>query len=124
MANENKNGLSGISGASNSVPQTREETMKTKIIELVKRINRNPKRIEKGIPPLKYTDDGFRIIFDRYLEDFTFLEEGNTLLEMAIFDMDFGGMYYWIPYTDIPQGVTTPAVRLMSLSQKVKNDDC
>jgi hypothetical protein len=95
------------------------ETIKTKIIELVKRINSNPQRIEKGMPPLEYTDDGFRIIFDRYLEDFTFLEEGSTLLEMAIFDMDFEGMYYWIPYTDTPQGVTTPAIRLMSLSQKV-----
>jgi hypothetical protein len=115
---------SGISGASNSVPQTREENIKAKIIELVKRINRNPQRIKKGIPPLEYTDDGFRIIFNRYLEDFAFLEEGSALLEMAIFDMDFGGMYYWIPYTDIPEGVTTPAVRLMSLSQKVENDDC
>jgi hypothetical protein len=120
MAKENINPNSGISGASNSVPQTREGTIKAKIIELVKRINRNPQRIEKGIPPLEYIDDGFRIIFDRYLEDFTFLEEGSALLEMVIFDMDFGGMYYWIPYTDdIPQGVTTPAMRLMSLSQKV-----
>jgi hypothetical protein len=110
-------GISGIGGATNSVPHTSEETIKSKIIELVKRINKNPKRIEKGIPPLEYTDDGFRIIFDKYLEDFAFLEEGSALLEMAIFDMDFGGMYYWIPYTDIPQGVTTPAMRLMSLSQ-------
>ena len=115
-----KGEIGGATTESLSVPQTREETIKTKIIELVKRINRNPKRIEKRLPPLEYTDDGFRIIFDRYLEDFTFLEEGSTLLEMAIFDMDFGGMYYWIPYTDIPQGVTTPAIRLMSLSQKVK----
>ena len=98
------------------MPQTREET-KTKIIELVKRINRNPKRIEKRLPPLEYTDDGFRIIFDRYLEDFAFLEEGNKLLEIANIDMDFGGMYYWIPYTNIPKGVTTPTMRLMALSQ-------
>jgi len=94
-------------------------TIKREVIELVKKINRNPQRIEKGTPLLEYTDDGFRIIFERYLEDFAFLPEGKTLLEMAIFDMDFGGMYYWIPYTNIPQDVTTPAVRLMSLSQKV-----
>jgi hypothetical protein len=93
---------------------------KKRILGLVERINGNPIRIEKGMPPLEYTDTGFRIIFNKYLEDFTFLKEGSTLLEMAIFDMDFEGMYYWIPYTDdIPQGVTTPAMRLMSLSQKV-----
>ena len=95
------------------------ENIKTKIIELVKRINRNPQRIEKGMPPLEFVDTGYRFVFERYLEDFAFLPEGKTLLEMAVFDQDFEGGYYWIPYTDIPQGVTTPAIRLMSLSQKV-----
>ena len=95
------------------------ETIKTKIIELVKRINRNPQRIERGIPPLEFVDTGYRFVFERYLEDFAFLQEGKTLLEMAVFDQDFEGMYYWIPYTDIPKDVTTPALRLMALSQKV-----
>ena len=95
------------------------ETIKTKIIELVKRINRNPQRIERGLPPLEFVDTGYRLVFERYLEDFAFLQEGKTLLEMAVFDQDFEGMYYWIPYTDIPKDVTTPALRLMALSQKV-----
>ena len=94
------------------------ETRK-RIIELVRAINRNPLRIERGIPPLEYTDDDFRIIFDRYLEDFTFCEAGRKLFEMAIADSDFGGIYYWVPLTDPPRGVTTPALRLMALSQKV-----
>jgi Txe/YoeB family toxin of Txe-Axe toxin-antitoxin module len=55
---------SGISGATNSVPQTREET-KARIIELVKRINRNPKRIERGMPPLEFVDTGYRFVFER-----------------------------------------------------------
>jgi len=92
---------------------------KKRILGLVKRINGNPIRIEKGMPPLEYTDDGFRIIFDRYLEDFTFCEAGRKLFEMAIADSDFGGIYYWVPLTDPPRGVTTPALRLMALSQKV-----
>ena len=95
------------------------ENIKTKIIELVKRINRNPQRIERGLPPLEFVDTGYRFVFVRYLEDFAFLPEGKTLLEMAVFDQDFEGMYYWIPYTDIPKDVTTPALRLMALSQKV-----
>jgi len=117
MTNENMGtGLSGISGASNSVPQTREETIKTKIIELVKRINRNPKRIEKRLPPLEFVDTGYRFVFERYLEDFAFLPEGKTLLEMAVFDQDFEGGYYWIPYSDnLPRGFTTPGLRLRSL---------
>ena len=94
------------------------ENIKTKIIELVKRINRNPQRIERGLPPLEFVDTGYRLVFERYLEDFAFLQEGKTLLEMAVFDQDFEGMYYWIPYTDI-KDVTTPALRLMALSQKV-----
>jgi len=95
------------------------ETIKTKIIELVKRINRNPQRIERGIPPLEFVDTGYRFVFERYLEDFAFLPEGKTLLEMAVFDQDFQGAYYWIPYSDnLPRGFTTPGLRLRSLIEK------
>jgi hypothetical protein len=83
------------------------ETIKTKIIELVKRINRNPRRIERGLPPLEFVDTGYRLVFERYLEDFAFLQEGKTLLEMAVFDQDFEDGYYWIPYSDnLPRGFT------------------
>jgi len=98
------------------------ETIKTKIIELVKKINRNPQRIERGIPPLEYDDQGWRIVFEKYLEDFTFLEEGKKLMETAVVDSDFQGIYYWIPITDPPRGVTTPASRLMTLASGEGNE--
>jgi len=91
------------------------ETRK-RIIELVSAINRNPLRVERGIPPLEYTDQGWRIVFEKYLEDFAFLEEGRTLLDMAVCDLDFQGIYYWIPISNPPRGVTTPASRLMTLA--------
>ena len=32
------------------------------IIELVNKINNNPKRLKRGLYPLEYKDDGFRIV--------------------------------------------------------------
>jgi len=90
---------------------------KKRILGLVERINGNPLRVERGIPPLEYDDQGWRIVFDKYLEDFTFCRAGRKLMEMAIADSDFQGIYYWIPITDPPRGVTTPASRLIALNQ-------
>ena len=61
------------------------------IIELVNKINNNPKRLKRGLYPLEYTDDGFRIVFSVYLEQFTFLPEGKALWKEAIIDQDFKG---------------------------------
>jgi len=92
------------------------ETIKRKVIELVKRINRNPQRIERGLPPLEFVDTGYRFVFERYLEDFALFKEGKTLLEIAVFDQDFEDGYYWIPYSDnLPRGFTTLGLRLRSL---------
>jgi len=87
------------------------------VIELVKRINSNPQRIERGLPPLEYDDQGWRIVFEKYLEDFTFCQAGEKLMEMAVVDSDSRGIYYWIPVTDPPKGVTTPAMRIMVLNE-------
>jgi len=89
---------------------------KREVIELVRKVNRNPLRVERGIPPLEFVDTGYRFVFERYLEDFAFLPEGKTLLEMAVFDQDFEGAYYWIPYDNLPRGFTTPGLRLMTLA--------
>jgi len=92
------------------------------IIELVNKINNNPERIRRGLYPLEYTDDGFRIVFSVYLEQFTFLPEGKALWDEAIIDQDFKGLYYWIPYGEIPKGFTTPAIKLSTLHDKDKKE--
>ena len=53
---------------------------KEEIIELVNKINSNPKRLKRGLYPLEYKD-GFRIVFSVYLKRFAFLPEGKLLLE-------------------------------------------
>jgi len=89
---------------------------KEEIIELVNKINNNPERIKRGLYPLSYKDDGgFRIVFSTQLEQFTFLPEGVILWKEAIIDQDFKGIYYWIPYAEIPKGFTTPAIKLSAL---------
>jgi len=93
---------------------------KEKIIQLVNKINDNPERIRRGLYPLEYKDDGeFRIVFESYLDQYTFLPEGKLLRRKAIKDWDSRGIYYWIPYKRIPKGFTTPALRLARLN---KND--
>jgi len=91
---------------------------KEKIIELVNKVNSNPERLRKGLYPLEYKDDGFRIIFEPYLEQFTFLPEGKLLRRKAIKDWDMNGVYYWIPYKKLPKGFTTPAIRLAKLRKE------
>jgi len=68
------------------------------------------------LPPLTYQNDGWRLVFERYLEDYAFLPSGAKLLEMAVYDFDGQGAYYWIPLSEPPKGVITPALRLMALS--------
>jgi len=118
MANREGNPNSatgGATGSAQSVPQK-------EVIELVKRINGNPQRIDRGLPPLEYDDQGWRIVFEKYLEDFALFKEGRTLIDMAICDLDFQGIYYWIPITNPPKGVTTPASRLMTLASGEGNE--
>jgi len=93
------------------------ETTKRKVIELVRKVNRNPQRIERGLPLLEFVDANWRIEFDKYLEDFTFCKAGKELLKMAVVDSDSCGIYYWVPIADHPKGVTTPALRLMALNE-------
>ena len=92
------------------------ENIKREVIELVRKVNRNRGRVKRGIPPLEFIDVKWRIEFDKYLEDFTFCKAGKELLKMAVVDSDSRGIYYWIPVTDPPKGVTTPAIRLMALN--------
>lgn len=92
-----------------------EKQKREKIIKLVETINASTKRIQKNLYPLEFFDDGWRIVFDRQLENFDFLSSGRKLLEMAVYDLDMKGPYYWIPYSNPPRGTVTPALRLMRL---------
>jgi len=85
------------------------------ILRLVKNVNKSKLR-RKRLYPLEYTDDGWRIAFPRSLEMYSFIPSGKKLLDMAIYDLDGSIGYYWIPLGPAPQGVITPALRLMQLS--------
>ena len=91
------------------------QTKKEEILKLVKAINASPRRLKKNLYPLEPVDDGWRIVFPKSLELYDFCKEGRKLLQEAVYDLDFRGGYYWIPYSDPPKGVTTPALRLMRL---------
>jgi len=91
---------------------------KAEIIKLVHNVNQSKKRVERGLFPLTFMDEGWRIIFSRSLELYDFLPSGRRLLEMSVFDIDMNGGYYWIPYSPIPKGVVTPAIRLMFLGEE------
>ena len=56
------------------------------------------------------------------MKRFAFLPEGKLLLEEAILDQDFKGLYYWIPYGEIPKGFTTPAIKLSTLHDEDKKE--
>jgi hypothetical protein len=88
---------------------------RTEIIKLIRAVNASKRRVRKGLLPLTYTDEGWRLVLPRALEFYDFLPSGRKLLEMAIFDLDMEGGYYWIPYSPPPKGVVTPAIRLMEL---------
>jgi len=90
---------------------------KMEIIRLVHLVNQSKRRVGRGLLHLTFTDDGWRIVLPKSLEFYSFLPSGRKLLEMAIYDYDMGGEYYWIPYASPPREVTTPSMRLMVLGE-------
>jgi len=60
-------------------------------------------------------ENGMGKILPRALEYYDFLPSGRKLLSMSVYDLDGKGEYYWIPYSEPPKGVTTPAMRLMAM---------
>jgi len=94
--------------------QNKSETgiTRAKIIKLIERVNQSKRRVREGLLPLSYEDDGWRIVLPKSLEFYSFLPSGRRLMELAIYDYDMAGGYYWIPYASPPRGVMTPAMRL------------
>ena len=91
---------------------------KNKIMREIRRINQSKRRVKKGLLPLTFTDDGWRIILPKSLEFYDFLPSGRKLLSMSVYDLDGKGEYYWIPYSEPPKGVTTPAMRLALMGEE------
>jgi hypothetical protein len=91
-------------------PKMNGQIKKTEIIKLIRRVNVSKRRVREGLLPLSHKDDGWRVILPKSLEFYDFLPAGRRLMEMAIFDLDMKGEYYWIPYSSPPRGVTTPAM--------------
>ena len=94
------------------------ETEKKRVLveRLVERVNKSKRRMARHLPRLTYQNDGWRLVFERYLEEYAFLPSGAKLLAMAVYDYDGHGPYYWIPIAPVPKGIVTPALRLMALS--------
>ena len=88
---------------------------KEQIVKLVQKVNESKKRIKLGLFPLEFKDDGWRLVFGKGLEKYDFVSAGKKLLQMAEYDQDFQGGYYWIQYDSVPNNVTTPAIRLRYL---------
>ena len=91
---------------------------KAGIIKLVHRVNQSKRRVREGLLPLTYKDDGWRVILPKSLEFYSFLPAGRKLMELAIYDQDMAGGYYWIPYASPPRGVMTPAMRLALVGEE------
>jgi len=91
---------------------------KNKIMREIRRINKSKRRVKKGLLPLTFTDDGWRVILPKSLEFYDFLPSGRKLLSMSVYDLDGKGEYYWIPYSEPPKGVTTPAMRLALMGEE------
>jgi len=91
---------------------------KNKIMREIRRINQSKRRVKKGLLPLTFTDDGWRVILPKSLEFYDFLPSGRKLLSMSVYDLDGKGEYYWIPYSEPPKGVTTPAMRLALMGEE------
>jgi hypothetical protein len=89
-----------------------------RILRLINELNRH-KLIGQVYPPLQYNDEGWRIVLGRSLEyaEYQRYSAGRKLMKMAIFDRDFDGEYYWIPYDVAPYGYTSPALRLLTLQE-------
>ena len=92
----------------------RSETEK-RVLKLIERINKSKRRIARQIPPLTYKNDGWRVVFPKSLEFYDFLPAGRKLIQISIYDLDMNGGYYWVPLSEPPKGVVTPAIRLMQL---------
>jgi hypothetical protein len=84
---------------------------KEKIISLVNKVNSSEKIGTEGLLPLTFTDDGWRLVFGKSLEFYYFCSAGRKLLQLAEYDYDAKGFYYWVQVSDAPSGVTTPAMR-------------
>ena len=91
------------------------EIKRKMVMKLIKRVNISKKRIKKGLLPLDYENQGWRIVFPKSPEFYDFLPAGRKLMEMSIYDYDMGGGYYWILLSEPPKGIMTPAMRLMQL---------
>jgi len=88
------------------------------ILRLIKNINKSKRRVKRGLYPLDYEDQGWRIVLPKSVEAYDFLASGRKLLDMAVYDLDGSVGYYWIPLGPAPEGVITPALRLMMLSEE------
>jgi hypothetical protein len=84
---------------------------KTQILKLIEKVNSSRKIGTEGLFPLQYHDDGWRIVFGKSLEFYDFTASGRKLLELAEYDYDGRGYYYWVQISDPPRGVTTPSMR-------------
>ncbi len=102
----------------NTNKQNGQKIKKTEIIKLVRKVNNSKRRVREGLLRLTFTDDGWRLIFPTSLEFYDFLPSGRKLLEMAIYDYDMEGGYYWVPYSSPPRGVMTPAMRLALVGEE------
>ncbi|MCY0880954.1 MAG: hypothetical protein OWS74_03080 [Firmicutes bacterium] len=101
----------------------KEKMEKREIEELIKNIQEEIKAIEYD--EIQFYDVGWRFvvhedeinpIIDELGEDLEDLAPSLAeFLRLAIYDLDFEGGYYWLPYDDPPSGVTTPAMRFMAL---------
>jgi len=85
------------------------------IVKLVEKVNKNKKRERMGLFPLEFSDTGWRIVFPKSLELYTYCKEGQKLLLEAVYDIDFKGGYYWIAYDNPPKRFTTPSIKLRYL---------
>jgi len=95
------------------------QQQRKRILRLIREVNRH-KPIGVVYPALQYHDDGWRFIFEKSLEypEYQQYSAGKKLMKMAIFDRDFDGEYYWIPYDASPNGYTSSGLRLLQMLQK------
>ena len=54
-------------------------------MKLIERVNMSKKRVKKGLFPLTYKNDGWRIVFPKSLEFYDFLPAGRKLLELSVY---------------------------------------
>ena len=95
--------------------QNTNQNQEKTVMRLIERVNRSKKRVKKGLFPLDYDNQGWRIVLPKSLEYYDFLPAGRKLMEISVYDYDMNGGYYWVFLSDPPIGVTTPAIRLMQL---------